>query len=245
LCHVDYEGTRLCQNGCPLSMSIYDGAAHEANVFLKHKQGRRVPVTVRVQPLRDADGEIIGAVEIFSDDSAHTETRRKVGAMKRLAFLDHLTEVPNRRLLELSLGTALSEYQVHRDAFVLAFDLDRFKTINDSFGHDCGDRALQEFARTLVRSLRPDDVVGRWGGDEFLAIVRHVDLEILTVLVERCVTMVSRISLPLPDGGTISMSISAGASLVHPGVTAEELIRTADALMYQSKTNGRNRAPTE
>ena len=69
LCHVDYFGKRLCHDGCPLAASIEDGAMHEANVFLRHKQGRRVPVNVRVQPMRAADGSIIGAIEIFSDDS--------------------------------------------------------------------------------------------------------------------------------------------------------------------------------
>ncbi|MGP8250656.1 MAG: diguanylate cyclase domain-containing protein [Terracidiphilus sp.] len=246
LCHVDYQGKRLCQDGCPLSASIQDGAGHEANVFLRHKQGRRVPVTVRVQPLCGTDGAVVGAVEIFSDDSAQTEARRKMEAMRRLAFLDHLTELPNRRFIEMTLGTALVEYQVHHDSFgVLSFDLDKFKTINDSFGHATGDRALQQIAKTLAGSLRPDDVVGRWGGDEFLAIVRNVDQAILTKLVERCVTMVSRVRLLGADGETIPLSVSAGATLVRPSETAQELICRADALMYQSKTGGRGRAATE
>ncbi len=62
---------------------------------------------------------------------------------------------------------------------VLVFDLDKFKALNDSFGHACGDRALQEVAKTVVGSLRPADIVGRWGGDEFLAIIRNVNHEIL------------------------------------------------------------------
>lgn len=242
LCHVDYEGKRLCQDGCPLSASINDGASHEANVFLRHKQGRRVPVSVRAEPLRDADGLIVGAIEIFSDDSAQSEARRKTEAMKRLAFLDHLTQLPNRRFVEMSLGTALAEYQVHKDPLgVLAFDLDKFKTINDSHGHECGDRALQEVAKTVAGSLRPADIVGRWGGDEFLAILRNINREILTNLAERCVLMAAEISLPSGDGATISLSISAGATLAHPGETAGDLIRRADELMYQSKMGGRGR----
>lgn len=189
-----------------------------------------MPVTVRVQPMHDANGVIAGAIEIFSDDSAQTEARRKAEAMRRLAFLDHLTELPNRRFLEMSLGSALVEYNVHHDTFgVLAFDLDKFKMINDSFGHDTGDRALQQVAKIVVGSLRPDDVVGRWGGDEFLALIRNVDQKILKMLAERCVTMISRISLPELDGGSIPLSISAGATLVRPDETAEELIRRADA----------------
>jgi diguanylate cyclase (GGDEF)-like protein/PAS domain S-box-containing protein len=246
LCHVDYEGKNLCQDGCPLSASIEDGGTHEANVFLRHKQGRRVPVTVRAEPLRAADGSIIGAIEIFSDDSAQTEARRKTESMKRLAFLDHLTQLPNRRFVEMSLNTALAEFQVHKDPLgVLAFDLDKFKAINDGYGHECGDRALQEVAKTVVGALRPTDIVGRWGGDEFVAILRNINHEILTSLAKRCALMATQISLPSGDGATISLSISVGATLAHPGETGAELIRRADGLMYQSKMGGRSRATTD
>ena len=246
LCHVDYAGKRLCQEDCPLAASISDGGLHEANVFLRHKQGRRVPVTVRVQPLEGADGSIIGAIEIFSDDSAQTEERRRTEAMNRLAFLDHLTQLPNRRFMEMSLHTALTEFQVHHDPLgLLMIDLDGFKGINDSFGHSCGDCALQEAARTLTGSLRPTDTVGRWGGDEFLAIARNMDRETLSRLAERCVLMVAQTTVPSNDERLISLSISVGAALSRPGETAEELIQRADELMYRSKTDGRGRATSD
>jgi diguanylate cyclase (GGDEF)-like protein/PAS domain S-box-containing protein len=245
LCHVDYAGKRLCQEDCPLTASIADGRQHEASVFLLHKQGRRVPVYVRVQPIRGADGSIVGAVEMFSDDSAHTEALRKAEALNRLAFLDHLTQQPNRRFLEMSINTALSEYQVHHDPFgVLLIDLDQLKNINDTFGHSCGDRALQEVAKTLAGSLRPTDIVGRWGGDEFLAITDHVNNELLRGLAERCVAMVNQTSISGDNDELISLSISVGATLAGGGVTAEELIQRADKLLYDSKTAGRNRATT-
>jgi diguanylate cyclase (GGDEF)-like protein/PAS domain S-box-containing protein len=243
LCHVDYQGKLLCHDGCPVSACLNDGCAREANVFLRHKQGRRVPVTVRVQPLRNGAGAIIGAVEIFSDDSSRVEARRKAASMERLAFLDHLTQLPNRRFVEMSLGTTLAEYLVHKDPFgVLVFDVDNFKMINDSYGHEGGDRALQEIARTVAGSFRPVDIVGRWGGDEFVAILRNVDQEIMTELANRCLLMVARISLPRGDGATITPSISLGATLVHPEDRVEDLIRRADELMYQSKMNGKGRA---
>lgn len=243
LCHVDMAGNRLCKEGCPLTASILDGGPREADVFMRHKHGRRVPVNVRVQPMRAADGSIIGAIEIFSDNSAAIEARRKTEAMERLAFLDQLTKLPNRRFVSMSARTALNEYQVHADPFgVLLFDLDNFKAINDSFGHDCGDRALQEVARTLTGSLRPTDIVGRWGGDEFVAIVGNVNLESLQALAERCVMLVAETSIPCNAGKPLALSISVGATLVQPGETAEQLIQRADELMYESKRNGRNRA---
>jgi diguanylate cyclase (GGDEF)-like protein/PAS domain S-box-containing protein len=246
LCHVDHSGKKLCNDGCPLVASIADGGLHQASVFLRHKQGKRVPVAVRTQPMRDAGGAVIGAIEIFSDDSAQIEAQRRSEAMIRLAFLDHLTQLPNRRFMEMTLLTALSEYQVHKEPLgVLVIDLDGFKKINDVYGHSCGDRALQHVAQTLTGSLRPTDFVGRWGGDEFLAIVRGVNKDVLKNLAERCVVLLRESSIPSNEEQPISLSISVGAALSRFDENAEGLIHRADELMYQSKTNGRGRATSE
>ncbi len=243
LCHVDATGKRLCQDGCPLTASMRDGGTHEAKIFLRHKQGRRIPVSVQVQPIRAADGSIVGAVEIFSDETAHHAARREAEQLERLAFLDQLTHLPNRRYLEMALRTALSEYHVHKDGFgLLVIDLDRFKAINDKFGHATGDRALRQVAKTLVGALRTTDIVGRWGGDEFLALVRHVDPEILKTLADRCCVLVARTSFRTADGRGLSTSVSIGGSLVTAKDTFETLTRRADGLMYQSKAGGRSRA---
>jgi diguanylate cyclase (GGDEF)-like protein/PAS domain S-box-containing protein len=246
LCHVDTAGRRLCKEDCPLTATIKDGGPHEASVFLRHKLGRRIPVQVRVQPLRAADGSVVGAIEIFSDDSAQNDARQRTKSLERLAFLDHLTQLPNRRFLEMTLQTALNEFQVHGDPFgILSIDLDGFKAINDNFGHACGDRALQEAGKTLAASLRPTDTVGRWGGDEFLAIVRNVSQESLESLAQRCVVLLHQTSVPLEDGKRIPMSISVGAALVQPGETADNLVERADKLMYQCKAADHGRIATE
>jgi diguanylate cyclase (GGDEF)-like protein len=124
-------------------------------------------------------------------------------------------------------------------------DLDEFKAINDSFGHSCGDIALQEAAKTLNGSLRPTDTVGRWGGDEFLAIARNVDREILSNLAQRCVALIAQTSIPGSDERRISLTSSVGAAVSRPGETAEELVQRADEQMYLSKAGGRNLATTE
>ncbi len=246
LCHVDQSGKNLCEDGCPVSESIADGETRTTQVFLRHKQGRRVPVLVQVQPMRGPDGSIIGAIEIFSENSAERETQRKMDEMIRLAFLDDLTLLPNRRFLEMSLRTALSEQQVHKDPLgVLMIDIDKFKTVNDTFGHAGGDRALHEAAKTLVGSLRPTDIVGRWGGDEFLAITRNVNLDSLHELAQRCVALIATTAALSIDGRRIPMTSSVGAALYRPGESAEELVNRADKLMYESKASGRGRATTE
>jgi len=245
-CPIGLIGPRLCQESCLLSECMEDGGSREAKSFLRNKEGRRVPVAINVQAIRATDGSIVGAVAVFKDDSDQNESRRKFDAMERLAFLDSLTELPNRRFLENSLHSAIREYQVAKAPFgVLMFDLDRLKAINDSFGHASGDNALKELAKTLAGTLRPTDTVGRWSGDEFLAIVRNVNNEILKVLAERCVAIVTRIPCSGSDSQFKSLSISVGGTLARPGDTVKGLIKRADGLMYESKTSGRDRATTK
>ena len=245
-CPIGHIGPRLCEENCLLSGCMKDGGTREAKGFLRHKDGRRVPVAMSIQAIRAPDSSIVGAVEIFKDDSAQNDARRKLAAMERLSFLDSLTQMPNRRFLEMSMHSAIREYQVAKAPFgVLVFDLDRLKTINDSFGHASGDNALKHVAKTLTGTLRPTDTVGRWSGDEFLAIVRNVNDEILRVLAERCVVAVARIPCSDSDGQPKSLSISVGGTLARRGDTVKGLIKRADGLMYESKTSGRDRAITK
>jgi diguanylate cyclase (GGDEF)-like protein/PAS domain S-box-containing protein len=246
LCHVDMEGNELCKEKCPLAACINDGKFREADVFLRHKEGKRVPVHARVHPLRDEDGQITGAIEIFNDNTAQMDTRRKIEEMRRLAFLDHLTQLPNRRFLEMLVNSALNEFHYHKEPFgILVFDIDNFKQINDSYGHSCGDSALQEIAMTINGSLRPSDTIGRWGGDEFLVIARNVNKEIIRGLAERCAMLIRQISIPAGNGVFVTVSISVGGALSHAGESVQELIDRADGLMYRSKAAGKDYAITE
>lgn len=246
LSHIDVCGNHLCEHGCPLSAAIHDGQGHEASVFLRHKLGHRVPVSVRVQPIFAKDGSVEGAVEIFSDNTAQTEAVRKTEEMRRMAFLDYLTQLPNRRFLEMTLQTALTEYKVHQSPFgVMIIDVDQFKCINDEFGHACGDRVLQEIGKTLAKSLRPSDVLGRWGGDEFVAIVYSVDSKELALVAERSVTIARNTEILADRSDRIRASVSIGASRVRPGEAFEALFQRADRLVYASKAAGRGRATTD
>jgi diguanylate cyclase (GGDEF)-like protein/PAS domain S-box-containing protein len=243
LCHVDDTGKHLCYEGCPLSACISDGCGHETRVFLRHKEGRRVPVIVRTQPLLDTDGSIVGGIEIFSDDSVQEDARRRINEMERMAFLDHLTQLPNRRFTEIALQTALSEYRIHGNPFgLLSIDLDGFKKINDSFGHAMGDIVLRETAKTLIASMRPTDIVGRWGGDEFVAIVRSANEELVKALKVRCASLIRQTSVPLPDGRRVNAGASVGATLVCSEDTCAAILSRADELMYLAKSAERQRS---
>jgi diguanylate cyclase (GGDEF)-like protein len=185
--------------------------------------------------------ESCAAIKQFekASDAADTQAHE----MEQLAFLDPVTRLPNRRYVETSLTTALDQFHKHKEPFgVLLIDLDQFKTINDEFGHINGDRALREVGKILSGELRSMDIVGRWGGDEFIAVFHHVDGKILRELAERCCVMVARTAIPNGARTPVSLSVSIGGTLALLEDTADELIERADKLMYQCKTSGRGRA---
>lgn len=239
--HVDENGSPMCSNGCPLSAVLLDGQPKEMEVYLRHKDGNRVPITVRALPMRDAMGQIVGAVEVFSDSTDKKRDDKRVSELEQLAFLDSLTAMPNRRFLELKVSQALEEHRRFGRLYgLLMFDLDQFKQVNDSHGHDMGDALLKAVAKTLVQGLRPVDIVGRWGGEEFLVLMPDLNAVELGDLAERCRVLIAQSSVNA-GAGRISVTASIGATVINNEDSAEAALRRVDELMYQSKHSGGDR----
>jgi diguanylate cyclase (GGDEF)-like protein/PAS domain S-box-containing protein len=239
--HVDATGKPLCREGCPLSRAMADGRPVETELYLRHKNGHRVPISVRVQPLRNNEGAIVGAVEVFSDSTAKQRAEKRAAELERLAFRDPLTGLPNRRYVELKVEQALQDHQqLSRSYGLLLFDLDRFKQVNDTHGHEVGDALLKATAETLVQGLRPVDIVGRWGGEEFLVLLPDVNATGLGDLAERCRVLIAKSSVNCRTA-QVSVTASIGATMLTHTDSAEKVLRRADQLMYESKHSGGDR----
>jgi len=242
--HVDRGGAQLCENGCPVSASIADGRERDLRLYIDHRDGHRLPVRMRVKPVRNDEGDVIGAIETFIDTSAHVAALEKINELREIALLDPLTRLGNRHFTELTIDKRLEEFQRYGWTFGLLFvDIDFFKAINDTFGHRTGDEALKMVATTLRSSLRPFDFAGRWGGDEFVALVVNVAVKDFLAIAERlrCIVHCMSTARIEPDRQPSSFSVSIGATMVRPDDTAISLVERADQLMYRSKDLGRNR----
>jgi diguanylate cyclase (GGDEF)-like protein/PAS domain S-box-containing protein len=239
--HVDDQGNSLCLRGCPLLSTMHDGRLRSASVFLHHKSGQRLPVAVGVAPIADDQGEIIGGVEIFRDNSTAMAALEQLRELQDLAYLDELTRIANRRYLNIFLASKFNEFERHGWPFgVIMADLDLFKQVNDTFGHQVGDAVLKMVAETLLKNCRSFDLVGRWGGEEFLCVLCNpIAEEQLMAIAERLRNLMASTWLTMPDR-SIKVTISLGITLVRSQDTVETLIQRADALLYRSKTAGRN-----
>lgn len=241
LSHVNEKGCELCLNGCPLAATIGDGERRENEIYFRHKLGHRVPVSVRASPVVDAHGEVVGAVEVFSDATAKKSIERRVGELENLAFLDALTGTPNRRYAELKVSQSIQEVALFgRSVGLLMLDVDRFKLVNDHHGHDAGDEALRAVCKTISHHLRSGDTLGRWGGDELLVIVTDITESGLSAFADRCRMLIAESAVPVQDEH-LRVTVSVGATVIRPDDTEQTAIKRADELMYQSKTTGRNK----
>jgi len=242
LSHVNNEGKPLCLDGkCPLAKTIEDGKLREAELFFRHKDGHRVPILVKIAPIKSSHGRIIGAVEVFSDNSFKTFAFEMIEQLKKESLVDYLTGLVNRRYLEMTLHTRLSELRRYGWPFgILFIDIDNFKGINDKFGHDVGDKFLAMISRTLLSNTRSFDSVGRWGGEEFIITVTNVNALDLFKMADRYRILIQ--SSSLSNGSeNIKTTVSIGATLARSDETPETLVQRADKLMYKSKNSGRNR----
>lgn len=240
LIHVDEAGRSMCNGHCPLAATIQDATPREAKVFLHHKQGHRLPVYVRSTPLSNLDGRIIGAAEFFTDISSEDTLQTRIQELEKLALLDSLTQLPNRHHIEPELVSRFHEIKrLHVPFGFIFMDIDHFKRFNDTYGYDVGDEVLRVVARTLRASVRPFDLVGRWGGEEFVCIARNVAPPILLTIANRVRMLIGTSTIPIGDQ-MLGVTVSLGATMATAADNTETLIKRADGLMCTSKTNGRN-----
>ncbi len=205
---------------------------------LVRRDGFEFGVDITVAPIYDHDGSVAGSVLAFHDVSA---ARAKTLEMSHSAQHDVLTDLPNRALFNdrLMQAIVLAKRQ-DKQLAVMFVDLDHFKKINDSLGHDVGDKLLQSVAKRLVASVRRSDTISRMGGDEFVVLLSQVEHAEDAAFSAR--KILRALSVPyLINDKSLDINVSIGVS-TYPadGQDAEGLISTADNAMYDVKQHGRN-----
>ncbi len=205
-----------------------------AEVVCIRRDGSTFPGWEHVAPVRDEQGRITQRVLTFTDISALRVAESKV---HHLAYHDALTGLGNRHQLRESMS-ALSAGEV---ACLMFLDLDGFKVINDSLGHDAGDRLLVEIAHRIEGMLRQGDLAIRLGGDEFVLLIRSVGPDKVTGVAQRVLDMVHA-PVDMSPGGSVQVSGSLGLAMFpRDGADADALLRSADIAMYAAKSGGRHR----
>jgi diguanylate cyclase (GGDEF)-like protein/PAS domain S-box-containing protein len=210
---------------------------HGTEVAIKHKNGDLVYVLINANIKRDAEGRSLSVTAFVTDI---TERKQSEARLEQLATHDMLTGLPNRALLNDRLQHMLDCAPPETSIAVMFIDLDRFKEVNDSMGHEPGDILLREVGRRLQKNLRQNDIVARLGGDEFV-VVAHCSkgAESATRVVQK---LFSALAAPVDIAGQeVFVGASIGISMFpQDGDTKERLFQNADTAMYRAKAAGRN-----
>ncbi len=223
--------------------SIHRKGGWEGEIWSRRKNGEIYPEYLTISAVKNQDGIVGNYVATFNDI---TESKAAADEIERLAFYDPLTGLPNRRLLWDRLKSALaSSNRSQKNGALLFLDMDNFKTLNDSLGHDMGDLMLQQVGQRLDACVREGDTVARLGGDEFVVMLENLSEQILEAAAQTKVVgnkLLATLNQPYKLGTHFFHSTSSiGAALFNGhGQSIEELIKQADIAMYHAKSKGRN-----
>jgi two-component system cell cycle response regulator len=242
----NFDGLRLCSQVRSLertrNVPILAIADSESNA----RMVRGLEIGVNDFLMRPVDkNELLARARTQVRKKRYTERLRDNMQMSiELALTDALTGLFNRRYMESHLGSLIEQAMVRgKPLSVLILDMDYFKAVNDTHGHEAGDDVLREFAQRVKRSIRGIDLACRYGGEEFVVVMPETDLAVATMVAERLRRRIAAEPFPI-DRGTraIEVTISIGiAALGGEGDTAADVLKRADQALYQAKRDGRNR----
>jgi len=182
LIHVTEDGLNLCTSHCPVSATLLDGISRNAQVYLHHKNGHRVPVHVRTFPLRGEDGSIMGVAEVFTDNSFQRIESNKIQELIKYSFVDETTGFFNQRYAKSKINSMLTEMRINEVPFaVLSVTINNYRQIEQAYGQKAAEKLMAVTAGTTNSVIDVDKVVCRWKEEQLVVLI----LNMKSILVRR------------------------------------------------------------
>lgn len=235
----DATGRTISDDACPITAAVLNGRHMKERMMINGRGGIRINVDILVLPVRAQGQNAVGATVIFRDATSQAHLEERVMHLHEKATRDPLTNVANRAEFDRFHAESVTRHLAQGiPCSLIICDIDRFKQINDKFGHQAGDQAIVSLASILMGSCRNGDLVARYGGEEFVIVCEECGISEATELAEKTRLQLSQ--TPLKELGGQSITASFGVTEVQPGDTAESMLRRADRGLLQAKQNGRN-----
>jgi diguanylate cyclase (GGDEF)-like protein len=236
---ADERGAAISEADCPVHGAIRSGVQSLRRLTICGRSGRSVAVDTHAIPVATQDGTTLGAILLFHDASSETSLEQRCQSLHEKATKDLMTQVANRAEFDRVHEMFVAAHQQQQvPCSLIICDLDRFKLVNDNYGHQAGDEAIKSLASLLKSSCRPGDLVARYGGEEFVVLCADCDNAAATRRAEQMRKTLCTIPQSMMGGRTISASF--GVTEVQPGDTPETMLRRADRALLTAKSNGRN-----
>ncbi|MDN5304380.1 MAG: hypothetical protein PWP46_1264 [Fusobacteriaceae bacterium] len=239
--HVDKSGNELCKSGCPLLQTIETGNFIQEDVFMHHKAGYLLPISIKVFPLRNENNEIIGAVEIFNKKNKKTNITPAPLTLKEFSMYDPLTNLPNAKYLYKVINSKLYEIKSFKQSVgILIIDIANFNSIIKNHGNDVANQLLKITAFTLKSNIKTGDIVAHWKKDKFMLIFNLENKEELNKIAIRLKMLSEKTSILIEDKN-IFLSISIGGTYFSINDNIEKITSRLNEALLESKKDRYNK----
>ncbi len=236
----DESGQQIDDTDCPVACTVASGVQAMRRLTIQSRNGRPLSVDMQVIPVLAENRKPLGAVVILHDASSETSLEERCQNLHEKSIKDPLTQVGNRAEFDrVHEQFVRAHLQQHRPCSLIICDLDLFKQVNDTYGHQAGDDVIKSMAGVLKDSCRAGDLVARYGGEEFVMLCADCDNATAARRAEEIRKNIYRISQPLMQGKSVSASF--GVTEIQPGDSPDTMLRRADRALLTAKARGRNR----
>ena len=235
----DEKGRQVTHTDCPVRCAIRSGAQSLRRMTICGRNEHPISVDTHVIPVLDDSGSILGAILSFHDASSEISLEQRCQSLHEKATKDPMTQVANRAEFDRVHAMFAATHQQQKvPCAMMICDLDRFKLVNDTYGHQAGDEVIRSMANLLKSFCRPGDLVARYGGEEFVMLCADCDNTAATRRAEEIRKRLAQLQQPKMDGR--AATVSFGVTEIQPGDTPETMLRRADRALLMAKSRGRN-----
>ncbi len=239
------DGKEMCKTNCILTYILKTKSFAQTEIYITHKDGHKVLIALRVAPMFDHTGKIVGITQIFTDSKEKIDLDEKEAESRKTAYFDPITKLPNRNSFEMLLNSTFSGFRRNIWSFgVFLFTIDNLNKFRNMYSLVIRNNILRKVCDAVADNLRPFDTLGKWSEQEFAAIVINLDEEKLTMIGERIKTLINKIALPVGKG-SIKITLSIGASIATQNDSSEILMSRVKSHLEQSIRKGGNRFTTQ
>ncbi|TAN44472.1 MAG: diguanylate cyclase [Nitrospirae bacterium] len=241
LTHLDKNGNDICTTDCVFDKAICNCRENVGDVYIRHKDGHRVPVRIHITPVTDPQGNIVGAIEVFRENVFRSVDEELIADLKKADLIDPLTGLANQKYVEMKLRSGLEHKQKHDIPFgIILISVDDLRDIDEIFTHDIEQEVFNMVARTLESSVRSFDLVGRWGEEYFLAVISHVNQEQLVAIANKLRTTIERSFVDVREQFLLKVTLTMGATVSMAEDSVQTITGRVLYILERGKSYGHN-----
>lgn len=233
--HENEKGQRICGVDCPVLKTFNEGKKNEMQSCKRNKSGNKLSMNIRTSPIKDDKGEIIGAIQFFTDNKTANISQEKLNELIKYSFLDTVTGIPNRRYVEKKLIDIIEAVKNHNtEVLVVVIEVQNLKELNDKMGAKNVDMFLKNIADIVKCNIQPKDILSRWSGNRLIIVRSETNRGLLNLIINKIKMSCDKVTKTNGDLEFSAETVFVG-TMIHPVDNLESLLSRLERLLQEAK----------